>query len=203
MKVYILLDRSGSMGDKWVETLGALNGYVEDLAKKDTDAGVTLATFDKPDASMAFDVIRRDVAPKDWKPVTTTEASPRGWTPLYDAFGKIVAMADEDASEKAIFVVITDGLENTSTELDKAAVNALLARCRAKGWEDVFLGADFDTSQQSASMGTPPGRSMNMKAGSYRSATACLAEATQSYAGGQSIGFSDEDRKRAAGDDTP
>lgn len=31
MNVYILLDRSGSMGSLWEEALGSINGYVKGL----------------------------------------------------------------------------------------------------------------------------------------------------------------------------
>jgi hypothetical protein len=33
MHVYMLLDRSGSMSDRWAEALGAINSYVADLAE--------------------------------------------------------------------------------------------------------------------------------------------------------------------------
>jgi len=48
MHSYILLDRSGSMVTNWIETIGALNGYVEDLAANpDTkNVKVSLFTFD-------------------------------------------------------------------------------------------------------------------------------------------------------------
>ncbi|NBR25044.1 MAG: VWA domain-containing protein, partial [Micrococcales bacterium] len=43
MNVYILLDRSGSMGTLWNEALGSINAYVAKLKKKDM---VYLAAFD-------------------------------------------------------------------------------------------------------------------------------------------------------------
>ena len=48
MHVYILLDRSGSMADKWAETLSAITGYVAELAHTTPTLAVTLAAFDNP-----------------------------------------------------------------------------------------------------------------------------------------------------------
>lgn len=200
---YILLDRSGSMASRWAETLSALNAYVTDLAGKPEtrDSKVTLATFDTQRGGLAFDVIRKGVPTTSYKPVHDNEATPRGFTPLYDAIGRIVTLAEEDAPTNAVIVVITDGDENNSRELDKSAAKAALDRCRAKGWQVIFLGADFDAMKQSASVGTQSDQTLTMKKGHYRAAAFGLAESRALYASGAnaSMSFSADDRKRAGG----
>src|SRR5205085_1270532 len=47
-EIYILLDRSGSMGARWPETLSAINGYVSRVAEARPDLVITLALFDEP-----------------------------------------------------------------------------------------------------------------------------------------------------------
>jgi hypothetical protein len=57
---------------------------------------------------------------------------------------------------------MTDGQENASKELSVAQAKALLDRCRARNWQVIFLGADFDNAAQAASYG-------NLAASSVRS----------------------------------
>src|SRR4051812_39328646 len=90
---FILLDRSGSMAGLWSEALSSINSYVKKLADDKIDTGVTLATFDG-EGGLTFDVIRDRIIPSTWKPVSDADATPRGMTPLNDATGKIVALAN-------------------------------------------------------------------------------------------------------------
>ena len=46
--------------------------------------------------------------------MTAAEASPRGMTPLFDAVGRLTALADADAPERAVLVVMTDGKDESS-----------------------------------------------------------------------------------------
>src|SRR5208283_3933028 len=55
--------------------------------------------------------------------------------------------------DKLALIVMTDGLENASREFTHAAAKALLDDCRAKNWQVVFLGADFDNAAQASSYG--------------------------------------------------
>lgn len=181
MKCYLLLDRTGSMSDKWSETLSAVNGYVRDLATENIDADVTLAMFDKQDG-FQFNVIRRSVAVKDWQPVAETEAFPRGWTPLYDAVGQIAGMAQKDNPERAIIVVMTDGEENSSTEVNRAQARAALDRCREKNWQVVFLGVAFDSFAQSHSLGVSPDQTVAAPKMALREMGAVTAALSSEYA---------------------
>ena len=200
MKVYMLLDRSQSMSTKWDETLGAINGYVEDLAKQNgVKADVTLAIFDHSDG-MQFDVIRRAIAPKDWELVQNKEASPRGWTPLYDAIGKLVTIVEADNPKKAVLVIMTDGEENSSKEVTQVSAKAALDRCRNKNLQVVFLGVDFDSFAQASGLGNATGQTINTSQGSYRAAMGGLAGSSSAYAcSATPINFSDDDRKKATG----
>lgn len=195
MKCYLLLDRTGSMSDKWSETLSAVNGYVRDLAKENVDADVTLAMFDKQDG-FQFDVIRRSVAVKDWKPVAETEAYPRGWTPLYDAIGQIASMAQKDNPEKAAIVVMTDGEENSSAEVGREQARAALDRCRARNWQVVFLGVAFDNFGQSHALGLSAGQTLAAPKAALREMGAVTAAMSSDYARtGAPRAFSAEERR--------
>lgn len=197
LNAYVLLDRSGSMSSRWSEALGSINAYVDGLAKG--SAVVTLATFDCVDG-IQFDVIRDAVPSGEWKAVTDQDATPRGGTPLFDAIGRVVALAEKAANDKTVVVVMTDGCENASREVKKQQARAAIDRCKAKGWEVVFLGADFDASHDGASVGVAGGKIMAMSAGNYRSAMSNLAAKSMAYSNdGAEVLFDEEDRKAAAG----
>lgn len=195
MKCYLLLDRTGSMSDKWSETLSAVNGYVRDLAKENIDADVTLAMFDKQNG-FQFDVIRRSVALKDWQPVAETEAFPRGWTPLYDAVGQIAGLAQKDNPDKAMIVVMTDGEENSSTEVSREQARAALDLCRQKNWQVVFLGVAFDNFGQSHALGLSAGQTLAASRGALREMGGVAAAVSSDYARtGAPRVFSAEERR--------
>lgn len=135
-KVFILLDRSGSMENMWSEALGGINGYVKAL----DDADVMLATFD----TIGYDVIR-NTSTKDWKPITNEDLFPRAGTPLLDASARIMHNMIDSCAKRAILVVVTDGEENSSRKYNKNEVSQLTKQItETLDYEMVFLGANFD-----------------------------------------------------------
>lgn len=187
MNVYILLDRSGSMGTLWGEALGSINAYVTKLKKKDK---VYLSVFDDQ-----YEVIR-DCAVEDWKDVTDADAMPRGVTALYDSCGKIMAQAEKDDAKKTMLVVMTDGYENASKEFTQAAIKAKVAKWEDKKWEVVFLGANFDSVESvSGAIGVVAGKTLNYGAGQFMRGMETLACSSVAYADhGTAVNFSFEDK---------
>ena len=208
MNAYILLDRTGSMSSIWDEALNSVNVYAASLGTQeedeigDVDASVTLAVFDAQDG-LKYDVLRERASAKDWKKVTNDEASPRGMTPLFDAIGRIVSTAESDKPEKAVIVVMTDGHENSSRELTKEGAKAALDRARERGWEVVFLGAEFANFSDAEGVGNAQQKNMAVSAGSLGVTMDRLAKKSRSYAKGEEaeIIFDDEDRAAAQEDD--
>jgi hypothetical protein len=208
MRAYILVDRSGSMTGKWDETLSSVNAYVNELAKAKAtkNSEVTAAVFDSTYAAgdvngLQFDVVRKGLPASYWTDLTDRDASPRGYTPLYDAVGRLMAIADKDAPEKAVIVIVTDGAENASKEVTRLGARALLDGARAKGWQVIFLGANFEAVvNQAADVGTRLHQTINTTNETRRDTMALAANYTTAYAqSGAAIAFSPEDRKRAAG----
>lgn len=194
---FILLDRSGSMSSQWKEALGAVNAYVKKLADDKVDTGVTLATFDGGNG-LQFDVIRDRITPPTWRPVSDIDAEPRGMTPLNDAVGKIVSMAEAGNYEKLALIIMTDGQENNSTELTVAQAKALLDKCRAKNWQVIFLGANFDNAQQATSYGNLARNTVQSSTRNLSATMATMGTMRSAYgATGQSMNWSDEDKAKA------
>ena len=203
---YILLDRTGSMEPIWSEALSSVNAYADGLASLDggprVDADITLAVFDAQDG-FQFDVLRKGVDAEDWNDVTNREVNPRGMTPLYDAIGRIVSLAEKDRPEKAVLVIMTDGEENSSTEMTKKSAKAALDRVRAKGWEVVFLGAEFSNFDDAEGVGQSSSRNMAVSKDQLSDSMDRLAQKSKNYASGAAptVEWNDEDRAAAKEDE--
>ena len=200
MRTYILLDRSGSMASRWEETINALNAYVEGLAegKSTADSKVSLFTFDGMNG-LDFNALRTDLRASKWNPVSLNEDSPRGMTPLLDAIGQLKSIIDKKDPKKANVVIMTDGGENGSREVKKEAAKAMLDDLRKRGYDVVFIGADFDAFGEAQSLGNAMGNTLNTSAGSYEGAMRGLVAKTAFYSDtGMVRGFTDEERKQAS-----
>ncbi len=206
VNTYILLDRTGSMQGMWTEALSSVNAYAEDLGHSPDAAKtpVTLAVFDAQDG-LQFDVLRDHALATDWKDVTNAEASPRGMTPLYDAIGRLMAVAEKDNPKKAVIVIMTDGEENASREVTQAGAKAALDRARARGWEVVFLGAEFAKFSDAKGVGVSSSQTMAVGKSGMKSTMQRLAKKSADYYNSTAsapapVQFNEEDRK-AAGED--
>lgn len=205
MHAYILLDRSGSMQGLWVEALSSVNAYAKELANKTDgdapeylgDSHVTLAVFDSQE-SLQFDVLRKKQPALHWETVTDKDATPRGMTPLLDAIGRMVALAESDNPDKAVIVVMTDGAENASRELTRDGVKAALDRVKKRGWDVVFLGANFDNISDAASVGVGGAQQIAMAPGTMTASMTRMAKKSRAYfARGERHVFEEADREAA------
>jgi hypothetical protein len=204
---YVLLDRTGSMSNIWDEALSSVNAYAEsfaedapgaEIAGADIKTAVTVAIFDYQDG-MQFDVLRDKVDPSAWNKVTNDEASPRGMTPLFDAIGKIITRAEADNPEKAVIVIMTDGLENSSREFTREGAKAALDRAEARGWEVVFLGAEFASFNDAEAVGMAASKTMAVGQGRMSESMDALAQKARAYGKGAApaVEFNAEDRAAA------
>lgn len=184
------------METQWVEALASVNNYVRQLAIDNVDTGVTLATFDKDVGRLQFDIIRDRIIPRTWRPVSSADAQPRGGTPLFDAVGKIVDLAERGNYDKVAIIIMTDGEENSSVELNINHAKGMLDRCRGRNWQVIFLGANFDNLHQSSSLGAHVNQSVSAARGTYTAHTQLLAEKRAVYgATGQSISMSEAEKQ--------
>lgn len=196
---FILIDRSGSMSGLWTEALGSVNAYAKKLADDKVKTEITVAVFD----SVGFDVIRNGILPSKWVDITDRDATPRGMTPLNDAIAKIVAMANKEDAKKTAIIIMTDGAENDSKEVDGKTAKKLLDGCRAKNWQVIFLGAQYEgVYQQGASYGAVQGQMVNSSVRNLSATMTAMASKRGLYGSGAAatMSFSDEEQEEAAKD---
>ncbi len=142
--VAFLLDRTGSMDCCKAETIKGFNSYISELrAKDDGSMRFTLTQFD----SQSVDIVHDAVPLKDVKLLTEETFLPRAFTPLYDAIGKTIRRTETQATGKfkVLFVTLTDGEENASTEWRSVSVKDLVKEKEDKAaWTFAYIGVGIN-----------------------------------------------------------
>jgi len=158
--IYVLIDVSGSMESIRGDVIGGFNTLLADQRAEAEDASrATVVLFDsvEPNNVVASGVPLREVVELD-----QNSYQPRGGTPLLDATGVLITRADREKRERAdaglpaediLFVTITDGHENQSTEFTRDAIKTLVEQRQADGWEFSFLSADLEAFADARAMG--------------------------------------------------
>lgn len=161
--IYVLLDRSGSMSSIANDVIGGYNTFIHQQRKEGSDVRVTLVQFDTENRQ---DIIASGVPIDEMVDLTSSTYVPRGGTPLLDATGLLIARARTNQelraqnslpAEDIVFVTITDGEENESSEYTLAKVKKLISECEKQGWTFVFLSAALDAYGDASGMGMKQG----------------------------------------------
>lgn len=143
--IIFLLDRSGSMYGCENDTIGGFNSFIENQIKQEVDAKVTTVLFDH-----GYEVLYRRKDIHDIGKLTHEEYYVRGSTALLDAIGKTIVSMDREVSNRVLFVITTDGLENSSVEFSKHQIKNMI---KNHNWEFIFLGADIDAYSEASKIG--------------------------------------------------
>ena len=164
IELVMILDKSGSMHGLEADTIGGFNAMIEKEKKLGIDVRVTTVLFnDKMDRLYEHREIR-NVRPL---PERTYETG--GTTALLDAVGDtILRMEQSGAADrqgtKVIVVIITDGMENASTEFTKAKVKELISDKQEKaGWDFIYLGANIDAAEEADAIGVRKANAVTYK----------------------------------------
>lgn len=149
-EIVVVLDRSGSMESIKNDMIGGLKQFIIEQKQVKGKANFTLVQFDTK-----YEIIYEGVNIQD---VNEINIVPRGGTALLDALGetieKIIKRLINKPDRKVIFVVITDGLENSSTRFTKSVIVKNINHMSKKHkWKFIYLGANQDAIQEGSSLG--------------------------------------------------
>lgn len=180
---YILLDGSGSMQDKWWESLDAIDAYVGGLKSEQVNSHIMLSTFTSGLNSPIKMWTQRDTPISDWVPLAKDPiGSDFGMTPLYDAVNTMGRQMRDLDPPKAAITIVTDGEEQGSQHTDLHQAKSILDWCRAKGWQVTFIGADFSNSKQAQLLGAGSGTSVGVAKANLKLAASALAKKRAAFA---------------------
>ena len=147
-ELVFILDRSGSMCGLENDTIGGYNSMLDKQKKEPGEAIVTTVLFDD-----RYELLHDRINLTGIKLLTDKEYYTRCSTALLDAIGKTINKIinvqrnteENEQAENIVFVITTDGMENSSREYDYQKIRKLIEHQKSKyGWEFIFLGANID-----------------------------------------------------------
>jgi hypothetical protein len=201
--ITLVVDRSGSMGSIKDDAEGGVNAFIEKQAKEPGEALLTLVQFDTE-----YEFLTEGVPISK---VPQYELHPRGMTALLDAVGRAInetgqrlsGMEEVDRPGLVIFVVMTDGQENSSKEFTKSQIKEMIERQQSQyNWHFTFLGANQDAFAEAGAMGIAADGAANWApdkvAAAYGATISKVGRMRRQARAGESVdnAFTDEEREQ-------
>ena len=166
-ELVFILDKSGSMSGLESDTIGGFNSMIAKQKKEDGKVFVSTVLF-----SDKSTVLHDRVDIGEIPDMTGKDYTPCGSTALLDAIGDSVKhirnihkyARPEDVPEHTMFVITTDGMENSSSRYDHAKVKKMIEKRKEKdGWEFLFIGANIDAVSVAKQVGISADRTANYR----------------------------------------
>ena len=187
-EIIFVIDKSGSMSRLTNDTIEGFNGFVESQ-KDETKTTLTTVLFDT-----SWKILHDGVDVYEVKPITTEDYMAHGGTAMLDAIGDTINRVQDrhdelgaEKPEKVLFVITTDGEENSSRKFTKAQIEKMIKhQTNGHGWEFIFLGANMDAVTVANNIGISYDRAVSydwtsMGTDALYSTVTAAACATKSY----------------------
>jgi hypothetical protein len=152
--ITMVIDRSGSMESIRSDAEGGINTFVQ---AQRAEAGETLLTLVQFDTEYEFVHKGKPIGQ-----VPRFKLEPRGSTALLDAVGRAIretgtrlaAMEESQRPGLVVFVIVTDGQENSSREFTRSKIREMIVHQQSVyHWQFTFLAADQDAFAEGGSLG--------------------------------------------------
>ena len=137
-ELVFILDKSGSMSGLEKDTIGGFNSMLKQQRAVEGDVLISTVLFDTHNT-----VLHNRVSIKDIKYLTGNDYKVGGGTALLDALGSAIKhinrvqkeMPEDERPAKTMFVITTDGQENSSREYTYEKVKKMvLKKQEKKSW---------------------------------------------------------------------
>lgn len=167
-ELVFILDRSGSMAGLEKDTIGGFNAMLKKQKEVEGECRITTVLFDNQ-----INILHDRLDIQAIGSLTEKDYQVGGSTALLDAIGSTINKignvqkhsAYEHSASKVLFVIITDGEENSSREFSSERVKKMTEHQMKKyNWEFIFLGANIDAVETSKMYGIRPDRTQNYHA---------------------------------------
>jgi uncharacterized protein YegL len=198
--IQLLLDRSGSMVSIRSDAEGGIKTFIEDQRKAPGKCTLRLAQFD-----YEYELVHPSTPIAD---VPFPSLHPRGGTALLDGWGRamtefgeeLAGLPEDGRPAHVIFVVVTDGYENSSQEWSREQIfNKVTEQTETYGWQFLYLAAGQDAVKEGAAYGVASAATMDWAAspkGTQAVYSAASASVLRTRSGNDG-GFTEAERKSA------
>lgn len=162
-ELVFILDRSGSMNGLESATIGGFNSMLSKQKAEGDMVNVTTVLFDD-EVELIHDRFPIDIV----EPLTDKDYYVRGCTALLDAVGTSIKkmenvqkrLPEANRAGRVIFVITTDGLENSSEQYNYKDIRKMIEAKKECGWEFLFLGANIDAASEAEKIGIAGNRAV-------------------------------------------
>ena len=187
-EMVFIIDKSGSMSGLESDTIGGFNSNIKQQRETGENVLVTAVLFDT-----TFKTLYDRVNISEIENMTTKDYCPGGGTALCDAVGNTINrikyaqqyLKKDERPDKTMFVIITDGQENSSREFSSSKVKELITEQKQKhDWEFLFLGANMDAVETANTYGIDADKAVTYMSDVIGTTTAwgALANITSGFA---------------------
>lgn len=188
MLVNFLLDETGSMSDNTEVTISGVNEYITTLKNtQKKEGGQILFSLTKFN-SEKIDLMHVAKPIEKVEHLTSKTYAPANNTPLYDAIGDTIKKVSEELVKhaklvipKVLFVILTDGEENSSHEYTKAKIAEMIKEKEKENWTFIYLGAKQDSWADAQMIGVATGNTMGGFSFAQPRAYSALSDSTAKY----------------------
>lgn len=166
--INVIIDASGSMAHLSHDTIGNFNTFLKEQKDFPGEAVFTLCTFNT-DYRLPHDFVKIASVPN----LDSKAYIPQGGTALLDAMGttidsvgrKLAALPEDERPSKVIFLIITDGHENSSHRYSAEQIKSMVEHQKdVYSWEFVFMGANIDAISTGTNLGISAHNTLNYAA---------------------------------------
>lgn len=164
-ELVFILDKSGSMSGLESDTIGGFNSMIKKQQAEDEGTAFVSTVLFNDRSQVLHDRIPLDKV----EPLTEKDYFVGGCTALLDAVGDAIKhirnihkyAREEDRPQKTVFIITTDGYENSSRKFRYSEIKHLIEQQKELGWEFVFLGANISAAEVAESIGIDQDRAVD------------------------------------------
>ncbi|HGN1706985.1 TPA: VWA domain-containing protein [Providencia rettgeri] len=153
LDLVFILDKSGSMSGFESDTIGGYNSVLTENRDKNSETYITTILFNDKTSLLH----NREPITKVSN-LTLDDYSVGGYTALLDAIGEGIEKMRENRkvtkNNNVLFVIITDGEENSSRKYSYSKIKAMIKSAETEDkWDFIFLGANIDAISEAENIG--------------------------------------------------
>jgi len=146
--VVVLLDETGSMESCKEDTIGGFNNFIEEQKRSKNNIKFYLTLFNSGKIEKRY----KGTDIRLVKKLSYDDYAPANFTPLWDAIGNTIKEFNKE--KKILFVIMTDGQENSSKEFNAASIKNLIKEKEEDfNWKFIYIGMDLDNFDDAIKIG--------------------------------------------------